>query len=83
MIQRGQYLPFVPEATQYERAVQAVPHEFDGHAVLEFAVGTPRFVDGTHAAASDFARDSIRPDTPPNHSLFGATVRRFSLHGTG
>src|SRR5687767_13730427 len=69
MIERGEYLSLVSEATEYEIGVHPTLDQLDGDLPAKLAVGALGQVDGAHAATSDFANDSINPDCAPDGGI--------------
>src|SRR6185369_5631797 len=69
MIERCEYLTLFAEATEDEIGVHAALHQFDGGTFVELIVGARCFVNGAHAAASDFPFNPIGAEAAPDHRI--------------
>src|SRR5215831_4738627 len=67
MLQARQYLALAAETAQDEIGIEPGPHHLDGDLGFVLAVSSLREVNGAHAAAPQFTRQSIRSDLTPDH----------------
>ena len=59
VIQIGKHLPFAAKARRKRRVTERGMHEFERYLLTIFAVSALGEIDGSHAAATNFAQDSI------------------------
>ena len=70
MIQCGQYLAFLAEATQDKIGIHAALDQFDCRPLVELIVGAYGFIDRAHSTASNLTHDPIGAQTTTNHRIF-------------
>src|SRR5262245_49661222 len=75
MVERRENLPLVAKAPDDEAVVETGVDQFDRDAVLEFAVGAPRFINGAHAATAKLPLDPVDAHTLTNQRFLAARGR--------
>src|SRR5690349_21455148 len=76
MIECGEDLPFVTEASEHLMDVDSSIDQLDRHSLLVRIVGTQTEIHGAHAAGADLADDLVAIDLAPAR-LFGLLAWRL------
>ena len=63
MLEAGENLPLVPEATHDAVGVDAALEHLDRHALLERIIGADAQIHGAHAAVTDLTNQAVRAKT--------------------
>ena len=66
VVERGENLSLLTEATEDEVCVHPALDELDGDTLLELVVGADGEVDRAHPAAPQLTHDAVRADAPPD-----------------
>src|SRR6266545_2244384 len=75
MIECRQDLALSAKTAEDKVGIHATLDELDRHALVEFLIDSYCFINGAHAAAANFAFESIGAKTPPDHGIAYVVLR--------